>query len=126
MDKERSAISGSHGFIGEHLVRVAGCPTPQELSQLRRGIHLAEGRAQVARIRVKSRHKNGSVLEMVLTEGRNREIRRVLAALDHKVQRLQRIAIGPLRLGELPPGAHRELTRDEIKRLRGALLGKRS
>ena len=55
---------------------------------------------------------------MVLDEGRNREIRRLLARVGHKVQRLVRVAVGPIRLGDLPPGAVRRLTRDELRALR--------
>ena len=58
---------------------------------------------------------------MVLDEGRNREIRRLLARVGHKVQRLTRIAVGPVRLGDLPPGAVRLLTKQEISALRQAI-----
>ncbi|MEC9095828.1 MAG: pseudouridine synthase, partial [Planctomycetota bacterium] len=54
----------------------------------------------------------------VLAEGKNREIRRVLARVGHKVLQLKRIAIGPVRLGELPEGAYRELTVAEVKALK--------
>jgi 23S rRNA pseudouridine2605 synthase len=57
---------------------------------------------------------------MVLDEGRNREIRRVLARLGHKVLRLVRVGIGPVRLGALPRGASRKLTDQEISALRKA------
>ncbi len=60
-------------------------------------------------------------LEIVLREGKNREIRRILARLGHKVQQLKRIAIGPLRLGEMPVGAHRQLSFEELKKLRAAV-----
>ena len=80
------------------------------LKQLRKGMHLAEGFAQAKHVRVKSRKKNSTLLEMVLDEGRNREIRRLLARIGHKVQRLTRIAVGPVRLGDLPSGAVRLLT----------------
>ena len=54
---------------------------------------------------------------MVLTEGRNREIRRMAARIGHKVMSLKRIGFGPLRLGGLPPGAYRNLTRHELQKL---------
>jgi len=54
---------------------------------------------------IRSHHKNSTLLEMVLTEGQNREIRRLLAKMGHKVLRLVRIAIGPVKLGKLPPAA---------------------
>ena len=54
---------------------------------------------RVVHVRVKSRRKNGTILEMVLDEGRNREIRRLFAKVGHRVQRLTRIAVGPIRIG---------------------------
>ncbi len=101
-----------------YRVTVAGKPTAQTLQQLRRGVYLAEGKAHVERIECKQSRAHRSVLEIVLTEGRNREIRRILARVGHKVQQLKRVAIGPLRLGELPVGAYRELSREELRALR--------
>ena len=59
---------------------------------------------------------------MVLTEGRNREIRRMAARIGHKVLTLRRIAFGPLRLGTLPAGGWRPLTHVEVRRLRAATV----
>jgi 23S rRNA pseudouridine2605 synthase len=58
---------------------------------------------------------------MVLREGRNREIRRMLARVGHKVMRLVRIAVGPVRLGDLAPGSYRTLGRAEVAALRKAV-----
>jgi 23S rRNA pseudouridine2605 synthase len=102
----------------KYRVVVAGHPDHETIAQLRRGVHLAEGVAQVAGVRIKSRSKKSTVLEMVLAEGRNREIRRVLARLGHKVLRLVRIAVGPVRLGQLPSGEYRRLSRDEVSALK--------
>jgi 23S rRNA pseudouridine2605 synthase len=101
-----------------YRVLVAGRMGEEELAKLRRGMHLAEGFAKPRRIRIVSSHPKRTWLEMVLDEGRNREIRRLLARVGHKVQRLVRIAVGSLRLGELPRGAYRPLHREEIDALR--------
>lgn len=107
-----------YGVRKTYSVSVAGHPSPQELNKLRKGVHLSEGLARVAALRVKRRHKQSTDLEIVLDEGRNREIRRILARIGHKVLRLRRTSIGSLRLGDLPVGAHRRLTREEVRNLR--------
>ncbi len=112
-----------HGVTKTYLVRVVGQPTREQLNQLQSGVRLAEGIARVATVRVKKSQKNFSDLEMVLDEGRNREIRRVLAAIGHKVLTLRRIAIGPLRMGDLPSGASRRLEKAEIQALQRAAVG---
>ncbi len=101
-----------------YRVLVAGQPGREVLDQLRRGIHLAEGVARVADIRVKRQQKQSTLLEMSLEEGKNREIRRILARVGHKVLRLTRIAVGPVRLGPLVPGEFRRLSREEVNRLK--------
>ena len=110
-----------YGIEKVYRVRVAGTPEPAVLSKLRQGVHFADGFAKVSDVRIKSRQKQSADLEIVLNEGRNREIRRLLARIGHKVLSLTRIALGPLRLGELPSGAHRQLTREEVKSLRNAM-----
>ena len=109
-----------YGVDKTYRVQVAGKPDRTVLTQLRRGIRLAEGIARVDQVRVKSRYKESTILEMVLREGRNREIRRVLAKVGHKVLRLVRTAVGPVRLGKLSPGDSRPLTRKELEALRRA------
>lgn len=107
-----------YGVAKTYRVTVAGNPTREVLDQLRRGVHLAEGMARAERVTARSHHKGSTVLEMVLREGKNREIRRILARVGHKVLRLTRIAVGPVRLGTLPVGTARRLTREEIAALR--------
>ena len=106
-----------YGVRKTYRVQVAGRPDKEVLMKLRRGVHLAEGIARVEDIRIQSHHKESTILEMVLREGQNREIRRALARLGHKVMRLIRIAVGPIRLGTLAPGASRPLSRDEVAAL---------
>ena len=111
-----------HGVQKIYDVQVAGLPDPQVLVQLRKGMHLAEGFARVVNVRIKNRKKNSTILEMILDEGRNREIRRLLARVGHKVQRLTRVAVGPIRLGQLPRGAFRPLTHEEVRKLKSAAV----
>lgn len=89
---------------------------PALIPKLLKGIYLEEGRARAAHV-----HQEGANnLRVVLTQGINRQIRRMFAALDYKVKRLTRTRIGPLRLGRLPRGAWRELTAREVTALREA------
>jgi 23S rRNA pseudouridine2605 synthase len=107
-----------YGVRKTYRIVVAGRPDRDVLAKLTKGVHLAEGVARAERVEVKSFHKESTLLEMVLREGKNREIRRILARLGHKVERLTRIAVGPVRLGTLPSGAVRSLTHEEVAALR--------
>ncbi len=109
-----------YGVDKTYIARVAGCPSAHELDRLRTGVHLAEGIVRAASVRVKRRQRETAELEIVLNEGRNREIRRMLARIGHKVLQLKRIAVGPLRLDDLPVGACRPLTREEVQMLERA------
>ena len=109
-----------YGVEKTYHAEVAGEIDRGDLEKLRGGIHLAEGLARVERVRVKQQYKNSTLLEIVLAEGRNREVRRILARIGHKVLRLKRVALGPLRLAELPSGAVRPLTREEVRALRAS------
>jgi 23S rRNA pseudouridine2605 synthase len=109
-----------HGVEKTYEVQVAGRIDPEVLTQLRRGVHLAEGYSHAIHARIKSTLRQSTILEMVLDEGRNREVRRMLARVGHKVQRLTRIAVGPIRLGDMPRGAFRKLSQEEVRKLRVA------
>ena len=109
-----------YGVSKVYRVRVAGQLSPAAVEKLLRGIHLAEGQAKVAAIKVRRRHLQSTEMDVTLKEGRNREIRRILARVGHKILQLKRIAPGPLRLGGLPLGAHRRLTNEEVRQLASA------
>ena len=111
-----------YGIEKTYEVHVQGHPDREVLDKLRKGVYLAEGFAQVVSVRMKKRLKNTAALEMVLDEGRNREVRRLFARVGHKVQRLVRIAIGPIRLGDMPRGAVRKLSPQEVDKLRNAAV----
>lgn len=114
-----------YGVQKVYRVLVAGSPTRELLAQLRSGIHLAEAYVRVPSVTIKSRNKQSTVLEMVLEEGRNREIRRVLASIGHKVLRLVRMSVGPIKLGDLGPGESRRLRREEIRALQESIRPQR-
>ena len=114
-----------YGVVKKYMVLVKGRPDKATLEQMQRGVYLAEAKVRVANVRIKKTQKDSCWLEIVLDEGRNREIRRILAKLGHKVTRLRRVAIGPLNIGDLPLGAHRRLTHEEVNRLKRASSGTR-
>lgn len=106
------------GVEKTYQVHVAGEPEHGELKKLTSGVHLAEGTARAERVTVLGSHGQSTGLEIVLREGKNREIRRILARIGHKVLTLKRVAIGPLKLKDLPVGAHRRLSSLEVDQLR--------
>ena len=101
----------------EYLVEVAGTPTPKHVAALRRGVDLDDGPARAKRARIVDAHGGKGQLALVLTEGRKREVRRMLAALGLPVTRLLRVRIGPVTLGRLSAGDVRELRPEEVRSL---------
>jgi 23S rRNA pseudouridine2605 synthase len=98
-------------------VKASTLLTDDQIDHLRRGVTLSDGPtrpAAVKRLRDASRY---TFLEVTLTEGRNRQVRRMLEAVGSKVLKLVRTAIGPVTIGELPIGKHRALTPAEIRQL---------
>jgi 23S rRNA pseudouridine2605 synthase len=91
------------------------------VQQLLKGVWLSDGHVSAGRVKRLKRQGNSVWLEIVLSEGKNREIRRMLARLGHKVMRLRRVALGPVLLGKLPTGKARRLSRPEIVRLRDSV-----
>ena len=109
-----------------YQVQVAGIPTREILDQLKRGLYFAEGRFKVADARLVRTRGSSAILELELLEGQNREIRRLLAKMGHKVQRLERVALGTLSLGDLPVGHYRQLSPHEIDSLSALVSGRQS
>lgn len=110
-----------------YRVTVRPSITEDQLTQMAVGIEIEGRKTAPADVRVISQEQGRVVLEMVLHEGRNREIRKMCEALGLEVARLKRIAVGPVRLGMLQPGKWRELTSEEVKRLMaGARADKRA
>ena len=101
----------------EYRVEVRDPPVPGTLRRLIAGVALEDGPARAKRAWAPADAGPG-VLHVVLTEGRNREVRRMMDAVGHPVVRLVRVRYGPVGLGDLPPGKWRDLTNDEINELR--------
>jgi 23S rRNA pseudouridine2605 synthase len=102
-----------------YRVKVGGGPVGErELRALREGVRLEDGPTGPAKVR----SLGGGELELTISEGRNRQVRRMCEAIGHPVRELTRVAFGGLRLGNLHPGAHRRLNATEIARLRAGKL----
>jgi 23S rRNA pseudouridine2605 synthase len=106
-----------HKVPKTYLVKSATRLNDEQLERLRQGVELSDGRtrpAGVQRLRDSARH---TFLELTITEGRNRQVRRMLEAVDSKVLKLVRTAIGEIRIGDLPIGKYRPLTAEELRGL---------
>lgn len=105
-----------HHVPKTYLVKAATVLTDDQLEALRQGVELSDGPTRPARV---ERLRDGakSFIEITITEGRNRQVRRMLEAVESRVLKLVRTAIGPLRIGDLPIGKHRRLTPAEIRAL---------
>lgn len=99
-----------------YQVKVHGQPSQEKLDRLCRGMSIEGEQFARCEIRELKRARN-CWFEVVLWEGRNRQIRRMFEHVGHRVMRVRRTAIGPLVLGDLPPGGHRKLTSRELQLL---------
>jgi 23S rRNA pseudouridine2605 synthase len=101
--------------------RVRGVPVAEALEALREGVPLGDGTvSRPAEVRALGTAQSGSSwLEIVLTEGKNRQVRRMCANVGHDVEELVRVAVGGLELGDLAPGQWRQLSPAEVARLGG-------
>jgi 23S rRNA pseudouridine2605 synthase len=108
-------------IVRTYVARVEGRVKPEMLRHLTAGVWSEGEKLQAQRTRLISANNSTSIVELDLTEGKNREVRRLLASQNLPVLRLQRVQIGPIKLGELPPGRWRTLTETEIQSLLGKL-----
>jgi 23S rRNA pseudouridine2605 synthase len=108
-----------HKVPKTYQVKASTFLTDEQIERLRHGVELSDGPtspATVTRLRDSGKYTH---IEMTITEGRNRQVRRMLEAVDSKVLKLVRTAIGPVRIGNLAIGKWRELTADEFRDLGG-------
>ncbi len=113
-----------YGCTKTYLAKVKGQPKPEALERLRRGMVLDGHRTAPAKVgpaapRGRRAARENSWWRIEIAEGRTRQIREMFFRVGHPVQRLRRVAIGPVEDPRLPVGSYRELTEAEVKRLRG-------
>jgi 23S rRNA pseudouridine2605 synthase len=113
------------GVEKTYHVQVAGHPDAEDVQKLLKGVWLSDGHVRAHRVKRLKSQGDSTWLEIVLNEGKNREIRRMLARLGHKVMVLRRVAIGPIRLDHLRRGKARRLKVEELERLRASASGRR-
>jgi 23S rRNA pseudouridine2605 synthase len=106
-----------YGAEREYLAEVEGSATDRAIGRLMRGVRLEDGIATARSARRVAAARGRQAVRVVMTEGRKREVRRMLAAVGLTVRRLIRIRIGPVRLGRLKPGEVRPLTPSEVQAL---------
>jgi 23S rRNA pseudouridine2605 synthase len=117
----------SRGVPKTYLAEVTGgIPGRAALRRLREGVDLDDGRTAPARVRVAQTTPTGAAVEIVIHEGRNRQVRRMCEAVGHPVRRLVRTRFGPLQDRRLAPAEWRPLTSDEIQALYAAIAGESS
>jgi len=107
-------MNPEHKVPKTYQLKASTLLTDSQLDQLRRGVRLSDGPtrpALVTRLRDSAKYTH---LEITITEGRNRQVRRMLEAVESKVLKLVRVAIGPVRIGDLSIGKWRNLTAEEV------------
>jgi 23S rRNA pseudouridine2605 synthase len=109
-----------YGVEKTYLVLVAGHPKREDLTKLLKGVWLSDGQVRARHVKRLKPQGDSTWMRIVLSEGKNREVRRMLARLHHKVMRLRRIALGPVQLGHLAKGKARRLSPAELRALRQA------
>jgi len=129
LDTEGALLMTNDGELGNTILHpryevkktyeawVAGFPSAKELGRLERGIEIDGVRTRPAQIRVLKRDKNQSLVEVIIHEGKKRQVRKMFQAIDHRVIHLKRTAYGKLRLGSLARGKYRILTINDLKKI---------
>jgi 23S rRNA pseudouridine2605 synthase len=114
-----------HQIFRTYHIQVAGHPTREVYESLKEGIRFAEARFRVRSVKAIKKVGQSTWLEVILSEGHNRELRRLFARVGHKVLKLTRISFGPIRLGKLKMGEFRDLSLPELEALHGIIANVR-
>jgi pseudouridine synthase len=112
-------MSPEHKIPKTYLVKTGSVLSDESLDALRNGVELSDGLTRPALVTRVRDSATATFLEITITEGRNRQVRRMIEAVGSRVRKLVRVAIGPLRIGDLPIGKWRLLTPAEVRRIAG-------
>ena len=107
-----------HEVYKTYRVRVSGILSAEKAARLRKGVDIGGFITSRAKVSVLKTGKNSTIVEISIHEGKNRQVRKMFAAVGNPVQELTRIAIGDIRLGHLKEGHYRKLTREEVEYLK--------
>ncbi len=109
-----------YGVVKEYRAEVSGVPDEQDLDRLRKGVYIEGGRTAPAEAELIGTRKGGeaSVVLLRIHEGRNRQVRKMMEAVGHPVQKLRRTRFGPITAARMAPGECRMLGHEELNRLR--------
>lgn len=108
-----------HKVYKTYVAKVAGVISDSRLAKLRKGVDIGGFVTSPAKVRLVKQMPRHAVVEISIREGKNRQVRKMFAAVGNKVQDLHRTAIGEIRLGRLKEGHYRKLTKEEIAYLKG-------
>lgn len=107
-----------HEVYKTYRARVAGVLSNEKAAKLRKGVDIGGFVTSRAKVNIIKGNQHSTIVEISIREGKNRQVRKMFAAVGNPVQELERIAIGEIRLGHLRPSHYRKLTREEIEYLR--------
>ncbi len=116
-DLAHRILHPSHTVDKSYLAVVRGHPGNTQLNRLERGIEINGRRTAPARVEIAGRRRETTTLKVIIHEGKKRQIRKMMAAINHPVLSLKRTAYGNLRLGNLRPGQYRYISREELKKI---------
>lgn len=110
-----------HNITKTYIAKVKGIPTKKEIFEFENGLQIDDYKTAKAKVFIINKGKNESTLKIIITEGRNRQVRKMCEAINHPVKTLKRVATGNLELGDLEKGDYRHLADSEIKYLRNLI-----
>ena len=107
-----------HDVDKTYIAKLYGTPDDMDLQKFRRGVVIDGKQTKPAKMQILEKGERQSTVEIIIHEGRNRQVRKMCEAIKHPVAQLKRVATGDLTMGDLPKGKYRHLTQKEVKYLK--------